>query len=553
MTRILFPGRHHLLTQFQLQYLTLAISGDPAALRDVNSQPLQLTEPIDTVLWAVTSANHTGTRRNPLPAHQRVAAIEDFAAQLDALSLVFLIDDIPPTERFAEYVLKKIEADSQGTLRLTPHDTVVACSTPNVITLYERLGFRILPMELVERAGPTFRAETPWQLLRQLFESGRTDNWRKDEVFLTRVARASRRLYLNYHLGDAIRAAHQDPLLTDDGDLTETRDYNVYVRAFDEGAERKYELVRQYVLPGRVVDVGCCTGAFLACLARDERFAGSDLYGVEAARRLYAECLHRKEQGYFAIPNIFFYHANIASRPVFPHDYVHTFTTFSLTHELESYQGRAALERFIALLHEQLALGGRWLNVDVVGPENKDEIVYLLLNKEDGRNDDHAVAFDRPERQALKEYLAGLSTFGRFLRFREEFRKREGYRMVCDTVRLDGKEYVQVSMRDACEFLSKKDYLDNWQSEMHETFCFWSFTEWQRAVKAAGFVVHPDSRAFANPWIVRNRYEGKAELFRRVGNGLERMEYPVTTMVLIADKSLAASPGVTPLRCRSAG
>jgi hypothetical protein len=344
---------------FQLQYLTLATRGDPAALPDVNGRPLGLAEPIDTVVWAVTSANHTGTRRNPLPAHRREAAIEDFAEQLDAVSVVFLIDHLPPTEHFAEYVLKKIEADGQGAYRLTPRDTVVACSTPEVIAQYERLGFRILPVELADRQRRTYVSPPPWQVMHDLFESGAAGDWRTDERFLTLVARASRRLYLKYNYGDVIRAAHQDLLLTDDGDLTETRDYNVYVRALDEGAERKYDLVRPYLLPGRVADVGCCTGAFLGCLARDGRFADSDLCGVEAARHLVAECLHRKEQGYFARPNVFFYHANVAARAVFPRDYVNTFTTFSLTHELESYQGRATLERFIPLLYEQLAPGGR--------------------------------------------------------------------------------------------------------------------------------------------------------------------------------------------------
>jgi hypothetical protein len=536
MTRLLFPGRHHLLTNFQLQYLTLATGGSPSALRDVDGRPLDLADRITTIVWAVTSANHTGTRRNPLPAHRREAAIEHFATQLDADSVVFLIDDVPPTDRFAEYVLKKIDADSQGAYRLTPADTVVACSTPEVIEMYQRLGFRVLPVELTDRDRRVFASPPPWQIVHDLFEPGDGSDWRTDERFLTLVARASRRLYLKYGSGDVIRAAHADPLLTDDGDLTEARDYNVYARAFDEGAGRKYEQVRDYLRSGRVVDVGCCTGAFLACLARDGRFVFSDLYGVEAARTLYAECQHRKEQGYFALANVFFYHDNAAARRVFPRDFVTTFTTFSLTHELESYQGRATLERFVALLLEQLAPGGRWVNVDVVGPEDADQEVYLLLDRNDGRNDDHAAAFGAQERQKQKEYLAGLSTFGRFLRFREDFRKREGYRLPCELVTLDGREYVRLALRDACEFLSKKDYLDNWQSEMHETFCFWGLAEWKRAVEAAGFRVHPDSHAFANPWIVRNRYEGKAELFRKVGDTLERLPYPVTTMVLVAEK-----------------
>jgi hypothetical protein len=537
MTCLLFPGRHHLLTNFQLEYLTLVTSGDPAALRDVGGKPLSLHQPIDTVVWAVTSANHANTRRNPLPAHHREVAIEDFAAQLDARSYVYLIDDIGPSPHFAEYVLKKIDVDSQGRFRLTPDNAVVACSTPEVVTLWEKLGFRVLPVELLDRRAGTCAAETPWQLTDALARAGvEGRDWRTDERFLTRVARASRRLYLKYNYGDLLVDLYRQPLLTDDGDLTATRDYNTYVRSFDEGAERKYELVKDLVLPGRVVDVGCCTGALLRLLTLDGRLRESDFYGIEVARHLYAECQHRKEQGAFASDNVFFYQRNVAAGPVFPPNSVNTFTTFALTHELESYQGRATLERFIALLRDQLTLGGRWLNVDVVGPEGKDETVCMKLNRGDGRNDDYDADLGPLDRSARAAYLRGLSTHARFLRFRHDFRGAEGYRLAADPEVIGGETYFVLSLRDACEFMSKKDYVDNWLSEMHETFCFWSFSEWSAAVQRAGLAVHPASRAFANPWIVRNRYEGKVELFRKGAGGLERLGYPVTNMLLAAEK-----------------
>lgn len=136
MTALLFPGRHHLLTNFQLEYLTLATKGDSRELLDVAGKPLELAEPIDAVIWAVTSANHSNTRRNPLPAHRREAAIEELADLLDVPSFVFMIDDIGATPRFAEYVLKKIEVDSRRQFCLTPENCVVACSTPAVIEQY---------------------------------------------------------------------------------------------------------------------------------------------------------------------------------------------------------------------------------------------------------------------------------------------------------------------------------------------------------------------------------------------------------------------------------
>jgi hypothetical protein len=214
---------------------------------------------------------------------------------------------------------------------------------------------------------------------------------------------------------------------------------------------------------------------------------------------------------------------------------VNTFTTFSLTHELESYQGRAALERFIGLMYEQLAPGGRWVNVDVVGPPDGDHPVLLWLNRDDGRNDDWDGEPQPRDRSAWKAYLGGLSTYARFLRFRRDFRHLEGYAMKAEEVQRDDRTMMRLSLRDACEFLSKKDYLENWQSEMHETFCFWSIDDWQRALHTNGFKVHCASHAFANPWIVQNRYQGKVSLHDDSPTA-EPLPFPVTTMLLIADK-----------------
>lgn len=539
MPCILFPGRHLLLTNFQLEYLTLVTGGDPAALVDIDGRPLDLDGPLDTIVWAITSANHSGTRRNPLPAGRREVAIEEFADRLDAESFVYGIDDVGATPRFAEYVLKKIEVESRGRFRLTPANCVLACSTPEVIEQYERLGFRILPVELQDRATRTFRAETPWQLLDALVQRGLAGgDWRTDDLFLGKVARATRRLYLKYNFGDAIVELHRHPVLTADGDITATRNYNTYVRAFDEGAERKYAAIREHVQPGRIVDIGCCTGSLIRQMTLDDRLRESDFYGVEVARPLYVECLHRKEQGAFDNDNVFFYQRDFAAGPIFAEHSVNTFTTISLTHEIESYLGRAALEKFFGLLRRQLALGGRWINLDVVGPEDGQRPVLLWLNRTDGRNDDFEREFAHAEREELRAYLEGLSTYGRFLRFARDYRREEGYRLAFEPAGRHGGGRVRLKLADACEFLSKKEYLDNWQSEMHETFCFWSFDDWRRAVEAAGLRVHPASQAFANPWIVANRYEGKVQLLDAAAAGGEPrpMAFPATNMLLVAER-----------------
>ena len=65
-------------------------------------------------MFAVTSADHGNTRRNPVPGHRREAQIERYAAGSGLDCLVFLLADVPPTERFAEYMLAAIAAQEEG-------------------------------------------------------------------------------------------------------------------------------------------------------------------------------------------------------------------------------------------------------------------------------------------------------------------------------------------------------------------------------------------------------------------------------------------------------
>ena len=145
---ILFPGRHHLLTRFQASYLRQLAAGGT------------------TVIWAVTSANHQNTKRNPVPYDRREAAIERFSTVEGLRSLVVPVFDTAPTARFAEVTLKSVEATIGR--RPEPATCVVACSTPEVAAMYAALGFRIRGVEL--DATPTAErrlvANDPWSATR---------------------------------------------------------------------------------------------------------------------------------------------------------------------------------------------------------------------------------------------------------------------------------------------------------------------------------------------------------------------------------------------------
>lgn len=527
---ILIPGRHHLLTVFQHDYLQ-KILADGSAL-DLNGRMIEIRKN-PNLIWAVTSANHSNTRRNPLLGNRREQMIEIFCNDLAAHSFSFPINDLGQTDRFAGFVVKEIEVQSRGQLSINPDNTSVICSTPAVIEMYQKLGYRILPAELAGLNPEAYSHRRPWDIVLAIVKAG--SGWRNDPTFINDVHPAAKRMFEKYKLGDLIVQIFNDPLLSDEGDITDTRDYDSYRRAFEAGIDRKYELVRPFLHTGRIVDIGCATGEIIKFMSENESLLESDFYGIEASRKLYSICEQRRQNAEFGNENVFFYHRNIMTEPIFPPNSVDTTTTFSLTHEIESYLGREALLEFLRRVYQQTVSGGVYINSDVVGPDNKEQTVYLKLNSEDGRTESWDEISARPKIE--KEELEKLSTFGRFRRFSKDFRVDEQEPFEFKEALELGPNFVSLKLADACEFLSKKDYLESWYSEMHERFCFWNFADWRKALENVGFKINEASRPYQNPWIINNRYKGMAELLVMEDGNLKPLEFPPTNVLLIAEKT----------------
>ncbi|MFF0467345.1 class I SAM-dependent methyltransferase [Micromonospora zamorensis] len=496
---VLFPGRHHLLTCFQADYLR-RLAEDGAV----------------TIVWAVTSANHENTKRNPVPYHRREAAIERFSVLSGLRSMVVPIFDTAYTDAFAEVTLKNI-AVATG-LELTPADTLVACSTPQVAKLYERLGFTIAQVE----ADPELRTtpERPWDVLLRL--AAGDDTWRK----LTHPATID--VFERYRLVDEIRMVVNDPLVGDEGGLTVTRDYRTYVEAFAGAAERKWDAVRQYVQPGRIVDIGCGAGAVLELADRESGLHESDLIGVEVARHLFQECLHKKAQGVFGNANVYFFHRNVLGGAVFKDRSVDTTLTFALTHEIWSYgRQRESLLQFARRIHDHTVPGGVWINSDVCGPDDPHRPVILRLVADDGDNpaSPHRdlASLDSAE---VRRYVGGLSTRARLDQFAVDFAFPFDYEALPDGS-------VRLELGSAMDYLTRKDYTDNWLSETKEQFCGLSFAEWTTLLTEAGFEIGPACTAVRNEWVIDNRIAPVASLADLDGQPLD---WPTTHILTVAHR-----------------
>ncbi|MFH1072656.1 MAG: methyltransferase domain-containing protein [Nanoarchaeota archaeon] len=567
MTRILFPGRHLVHTEFQKDYLLRALMTPTHQLEIFNCRAFSLPEKlkgqtIDEIVFAVTSANQPESRYNPIPYEKRIIGVERFGSLLKSRfpTLSYRIVGIPDfgrTDRFAELMLKQIAEEIEHEVDINPENTLVLCSTPAVIPLFQRLGYYILPAELRDTDGPAeqdfireeYRAETPVKLVQRI--ASLRDKWKSDTDLQKKLCASTISMFDDYlEIPKRIIRLFNDPLRTETGELTATRNYDVY--AFGMGNQDiirvKYNDIKRFIRGGRIADEGCAEGRLLMEVAKD--FPDADLIGIDASGEFISRAEEHKRQHKFGNGTfIYFHHRNIME-PIFEASSIDTVICNSTGHEIWSYGDREeSVRTYLAEKFRQLKPGGRLVMRDVVGPEDKEQEVYMACDDKDGLNELEFMNIKDPA--VVADLLGRLSTCGRFQRFTEDYLTEalaEGKREPESTINyrtttIKEKSYFVLTLKDAVEFMTKKDYLDNWQSEMNEEFAFWSFSEWKQALADTGFTVlenpnHPEqgSHVYTSKWIRKNRWEGKVELYKRAPNGLQKMEWPVTTMVLVGEK-----------------
>ncbi len=154
---------------------------------------------------------------------------------------------------------------------------------------------------------------------------------------------------------------------------------------------------------------------------------------------------------------------------VFPPRSIDTTLTLALTHEIWSYADGSrpeTVQRFADALFAHTAPGGVWINSDVCGPGEPERTVVLELDDSDGVNPDDAGRAGVAGRSPAA-YVGRLSTRARFFQFAQDFRRNAS---VPFEYAVRGDELV-LRLADAMDFLTRKDYVDNWLSETHEQFC----------------------------------------------------------------------------------
>lgn len=74
----------------------------------MDGKPITLNSKVNSIIYAVTSASHSNTRRNPLPLHMRAMALQEFSLGLETPFYVYDIDDVGHIDDFAGYTIKRV-------------------------------------------------------------------------------------------------------------------------------------------------------------------------------------------------------------------------------------------------------------------------------------------------------------------------------------------------------------------------------------------------------------------------------------------------------------
>jgi SAM-dependent methyltransferase len=535
MSYLLFPGRHLVNTRFQAEYLARILSCDASDMPGLIPGTEVPKSKIEQFIFAITSSNQANSRYNPIPFHTRAVSVDRFARELDAGALhrIFGIPHYGHIESFAGFTVKEIRDQSEGLIRLDPANCFVLCSTPEVIGLYQALGFSILTAEQTSPGAPV-----PIDLIRALADAG--DAWPQSEFLNERLAPSSFSLLRDFpEIPRRIIRLYHDPLTNQEGSLTESRNYNSYARGMNEIMRLKYLDIADAIRAGRIVDEGCSDGGLLAEISRG--FPDSDLYGIDLSAEFAHRFEERRRAGDFGGSYAHFFLRNLLD-PLFDPESIDTTLCNSTLHELWSYaEGETTVRAYLREKFRQLRPGGRLIIRDVVGPDDADRDVLLWCNPSDGKELTWEAALEVEDR--TQAFLESLSTLGRFHIFLVDFlgnRPRREVLVPSHPSIADSPDTYRVSFRLAAEFLSKKDYTDNWSSEMNEEFCFWSFTQWKNALRDTGFeIVEQEvsgkhlSRSYCNPWIIEHRFNEKVRVTSLDG---VPQDFPPTNMVLVAEK-----------------
>lgn len=95
-----------------------------------------------------------------------------------------------------------------------------------------------------------------------------------------------------------------------------------------------------------------------------------------------------------------------------------------------------------------------------------------------------------------------------------------------------GTRLFRISAKHATEFVLRKDYQKDWETEILEEYTYFSQKEFESTLEQNGLRILFSAPTY-NPWIVRNRFRGKFKMYTEDG---KEMDYPPTNYIIVGQK-----------------
>lgn len=265
---------------------------------------------------------------------------------------------------------------------------------------------------------------------------------------------------------------------------------------------------------GRIADMGSGSGRGTFDLA--SLYDGLELVGVDV-NPISVERAHEK----FQRSNLSYLVGDI-SQMVFPANSLDGILDSSVLHHVTSFNS-FDVNRVLQTLDNQVAQlkpGGVIIIRDFVIPDGPEQ-VFLDLPLTDGA-----------EIGSKRE----LSTGALFEVFTKEWRSSVNPAGPVPFEALEspraGFVRFRVTLRAAAEFVLRKDYRADWDTEVLEEYTYLSQAQFEAAFRARGLRV-VSSRPLWNPWIVQNRFEKK---FYLSDLNEQPLRFPPTNYLIVGEK-----------------
>jgi nicotinamide mononucleotide adenylyltransferase len=193
----LLLGRFHALTRAQ-HTLVLSLVQEVALAR---------------LVCVVTSADHAGTRRNPLAIELREELLRPLLEAMSKPFVLVRVADIPDDARWVDHVRASVAAAGVALVR---DETMVVTANRDVDALFASAGFRI--------AGGVAPGLTPHELTARIVAG---QPWRDE------AAPSTIEVYERQDVPAQLRAIFGQALRNDDGELSAHRDFGSYGAQMD--------------------------------------------------------------------------------------------------------------------------------------------------------------------------------------------------------------------------------------------------------------------------------------------------------------------------------